>query len=164
MSNLRANASLHWNSLSEYQKANVKRTFKEFLYLTGTLLLLYLAKGLAEDDDELKENILFNMYMYQNDRLWTEIATYTPIYGWFNESSKLLRSPAASYSVMSDITKLGYNVFLYPFRDTEEHKFRSGVHYGENKITQGIKNILPFVRQYERLKTLDENNKYYKLF
>ncbi len=161
---LNTNYKLHWHSLTERQKANVKRTATEMVFLVTTVLLGYLAKGLAEDDEELKENLMFNVFMYQQDRLWTELSTYHPYYGWFNESKKMLQSPFAVWDVLDDGYKISKDMLFYPFRTEEERAYSSGVRYGQDKVWNQTLRFLPVIRQPERIQSLADNNSFYKLF
>lgn len=153
----------NWTNLNEYQKSNVRRTVVEMGYLLGSIMLLSIAQGLADDDDDLKNNRLFNMLIYQLDRTRLEIVTYLPIYGWFNEGLKLQRSPIAGTRILEDSYKLTRDIFMYPIRTKEEREYRSGIKYGKSKISVGVKNLLPFVNQRERLLNVNENNQFYKL-
>ena len=162
--NFFSNAKLNWSSLDETQKANVKRSAMEMLLTTSVFLLGSLLRDMEDDDKELGNEAWFNILMYQADRLWTEQMTYSPLYGWFNEGSKMMQSPTASWNMVEDIFKLSFNTFAYPFRDEDERKFRSGVNYGEDKISVYFRKSIPFYNQIGRIERLKKNNKYYKLF
>ena len=110
-------SKLHWEALDETQKANVKRSMFELLILTGVIIAVNALKAWEDDEPELGDEKFFNLLMYQTDRLMTELATYSPMYGWFNEASKMMQSPTASWNMMEDVYKLTYNAMLYPFRD-----------------------------------------------
>ncbi|QDP46413.1 MAG: hypothetical protein GOVbin1709_75 [Prokaryotic dsDNA virus sp.] len=162
--NFFSNSKLNWDSLDETQKANVKRSAMELLLLISVILFTQMLKGMEEEDDDLKESKAFNILMYQSDRLWTEIATYSPVYGWFNEASKLMQSPTASWNMVEDVYKLAYNTFAYPFRTEKERIFKSGVNYGDDKINTYLRKSVPLYNQVGRWNRLEKHNKFYKLF
>ena len=162
--NFFSNAKLNWDSLDETQKANVKRSAMELLLLASTILFTRMLEGMEDEDDELKESKAFNVLMYQSDRLWTELATYSPVYGWFNEASKLMQSPTASWNMVEDVYKLTYNVMAHPFRTDKERLFRSGVNYGDSKINTYLRKSVPLYNQVGRWNRLEKYNKFYKLF
>ncbi|MAG52674.1 MAG: hypothetical protein CMH62_01790 [Nanoarchaeota archaeon] len=162
--NFFSNAKLNWDTLDETQKANVKRSAMELLLTTGVFLLGQALRGMEDDDKELGETAWFNILMYQVDRLWTEQMTYSPMYGWFNEGSKMIQSPTASWNMVEDVFKLSYNSFAYPFRSEDERIFKSGVNYGEGRVSTYFRKSIPLYNQIGRIERLKKNNKFYKLF
>jgi predicted nucleic acid-binding protein len=162
--NMFTNAKLNWDSLDETQKANVKRSAMELLLTTSVYVLGQVLRGMEDDDEELADSMMFNVLMYQVDRLWTEQMTYSPMYGWFNEGSKMIQSPTASWNMVEDIFKLSYNTFAYPFRTEDERVFKSGVNYGDSKISTYFRKSIPLYNQLGRIDRLKKNNKFYKLF
>lgn len=162
--NFFSNAKLNWDTLDETQKANVKRSAMELLLTTGVYILGQVLRGMEDDDKELEDSAWFNIMMYQVDRLWTEQMTYSPLYGWFNEGSKMIQSPTASWNMVEDIFKLSFNAFAYPFRSEDERTFRSGVNYGEDKVSVYFRKSIPLYNQIGRIERLKKNNKFYKLF
>jgi len=164
--NITTNYKVHWNSLSDFERANLRRTFVEFLFFTGTIiagsLLQLLAEADEDDDDVTLEDHVFNIFVYQQDRLWTELFTYTPP-GIYNEGMKLVRSPAATFDVMSDSVRLFQDLLLYPIRSKDERVFQGGVNYGEDKVNRRISEMVPLWRIIERQQRLEANNKFYKL-
>ena len=157
-------SKLHWEALDETQKANVKRSMFELLILTGVIIAVNALKAWEDDEPELGDEKFFNLLMYQTDRLMTELATYSPMYGWFNEASKMMQSPTASWNMMEDVYKLTYNAMLYPFRDEDARQFKSGVNYGEDKVQTYLRKSIPLYNQIGRWDKLEKNNKFYKLF
>ena len=176
------NIKVHWHTLSSSEQAAVKRTFLEYATFCAAIGLLYVAKSIKGDDDDPPMALMLTIY--QLDRTVTEMTTYIPLAvapgdvfgltengspifvggGWFNESKKLLKSPTATFSTLEAIIKLGKNIIAYPFVDEEEMIYQSGVYSGQNKINVQMKKLIPMWNQYERLKHLPQNYKYYKLF
>ena len=116
-------------------------------------------KGLGDDDDELQDTKLFSYSIYMLDRLRSELRAYDPLFGWFNESKKLLRDPFAAMSTIEDLLKLLYTI-------TFEHGeyYRSGVYHKQSKEKiQLLKNI-PLFNRYLRYSNIENYTGYYKLY
>lgn len=153
------NAKIRWNVLSEIEKAGVKKTGLEFLFLISVIALGFAAKNLKGDDDDKSLTLI----LYQADRLFGELTTYSPI-GLIREGNRLFSSPSPVFNTFEDIFKLGTNIFLYPFRDEEETKFKTGIYHGEDKVGIYIGDMLPVYNQIQRINYLGEQNERYGLF
>jgi len=162
--NYLTNAKLYWNTLNEYEKAGVRKTMLEMTALMGTILILMALRKIGEGDDDKKDNKYINFLMYELDAQRTELLTYTPFYGWINEGTKIMASPAAGFGIMQNSIKLLNDVLRYPFRDDEENRLQSGVNSNRLKIVIDFKNLSPIWNQAERWYNLSYNNKYYKLW
>lgn len=159
--NLETNAKAHWDKLSEQQKANLRRTMAEVGYMFTITLLAGLAKGLADDDEDSKSVATL---AYMLDRSRTELLTYTPIYGWFNEGKKLMNSPVASFRQIETISKLALHIGLYPFIDEEDRYYKGGMYYGQSKAGVWFKSMLPGVAIWQRWNFIERQAAYYKLY
>lgn len=157
------NAKVRWHSMTELQKANVKRTAMEFNFLIAAILLGLLFKKLKgdDDDDELADKSL-TVALYQCDRLFGELTTFTPV-GIVREGNRLFDSPSPVFNTFEDLFKLGANIFTYPFRDEEERKFKTGIYHGEDKIDIYLKDMIPVYNQLQRLEYMNESNNRYGL-
>lgn len=170
MARFLVNIRLHWHTLNDQERANVKRTLLEYAAFCTAVGLVTVAKSMKGDDDEPPYALLLTLY--QLDRTATELTTYVPLAiapgfiggGWFNEAKKLLKSPAATFGTMEAIIKLGKNILAYPFIDEEETMYQGGVYSGESKINVQIQKLIPIWNQTQRLAHLAQNYKYYKLF
>ena len=163
LKDLNFNYKLHMNNMDEQQQANVRKTFTEFAYLIGSALFMMLLTAMAEDDEELKENTVFNVALYQLDRLTTELQVYN-VYGFINEGRKILRSPMASSTVFEDLIGLGTSLFWEATGNEDKMYFQGGARYGDRKSTRYLSKMIPFLNQANRLSDLEDNNKYYKLY
>lgn len=155
-------AKIRWHTLSEMEKANVKRTAWEFLFLVGVICLGFMFKNIkGEGDDDDNKGLV--LALYQCDRLFGELTTFTPM-GIVREGNRLFSSPAPVFSTFEDVFKLGSNLFLYPFRDEEDREFKSGIYHGEDKIEIYFNNMLPFINQIQRWDYMGEHNQRYGFF
>lgn len=154
-----SNMSLYWNTLSSSEQASVKRTLIEFSYFVGALLIFGLFKKLGDEDDELQDTKGYAYGMYALDRLKSELRAYEPLFGWFNESRKLMKDPFASMSAIDDMMKLLYTIgFEY------DEKYKGGSYHGGRKVhIQLLKNI-PLMNRYLRYSNIENINGYYKLY
>jgi len=167
-------AKLHWHTLNETQKANVKRTVAEYGAFAMALGLLSLAKYLKGDDDEPPFALVLTLY--QLDRTVTELTTYMPIAvgfneegvfmggGWINESKKLIKNPLAAFKTMEDILRLSKEVIAYPITAPEDLEYQGGVYYGENKLSIHAQKLVPVWSQKVKTDFMHKNYKFYKLY
>jgi len=158
------NAGFHYNSLSYNDRARVKESTIELVTWFTSIGLFAALKGWGEDDEELKEAYLYNMGVYQLDRLSVELGTYTPIYGWFNEGLKLSASPSANSNTVLKLIKLiqaGANLSDFEIDPTDV--YRGGKYKEELKVKIKAMQLVPFATQYMRIKYLKENNKAFAL-
>jgi len=159
--NLETNAKAHWNQLSEQQKANMRRTLTEVGYMITVAMLTGIARKMGEDDEDNKS---IATLAYMLDRSRTELLTYTPIWGWFNEGKKLMNSPVASFRQIETMSKLLLHVGLYPFIDEEDRYYKGGMYYGQSKAGVWFKSMLPGVAIYQRWQFIERQAAYFKLY
>ena len=167
-------ARLHWHTLNETQKANVKRTVAEYGAFAMALGLYSLAKYMKGDDDEPPFALVLTLY--QLDRTITELTTYMPVAigfneegifmggGWMNESKKLIKNPLAAFKTMEDILRLSKEVIAYPLTAPEDLEYQGGVYYGENKMSIHAQKLIPFWSQKVKTDFMHKNYKFYKLY
>ena len=153
---------LYWNTLDAFEKSNVKRALHEMLTLMGYLILLSLLNKIRDDEDE--DNYALNWSIYQASRMKSELATYIPVWGWFNESMKILQNPTASENALSNFITFLIRLFAYPFQDEEDRIYKSGVYAKENKLKVAFEKIVPLTNQYVKMKRLQSYVNYYHLY
>lgn len=155
------NMKIHWHSLDELEKANVKRTTMEFALLAGIIALGYLLKGAGDDDDDKNKLLIWSLY--ESDRLFGELSMFTP-FGVLREGSRLTKNPFAVFRTFENIGKLLENLVLYPFRDEEGRLFKSGIYHGRDKVSVYFLKSTPVINQLQNLLYLSENNQRYGMF
>ena len=128
----------------------------------GYLILLSLLNKIRDDEDE--DNYALNWSIYQASRMKSELATYIPVWGWFNESMKILQNPTASENALSNFITFLIRLFAYPFQDEEDRIYKSGVYAKENKLKVAFEKIVPLTNQYVKMKRLQSYVNYYHLY
>lgn len=161
--NFLLNAKLYWNVMSKEDKAAVRQVAIEMLFFAMVLTLgIGLKAGFGDDD----EYYFANLAMYVLDGLKTDTLTYTPWYGWINESKKLLKSPVAGLNTIENAIKFTASALNYvnPLSDDEDLIFRGSRYNGERKVAVYGGKLVPLVTQGIKMYGLSEITSYYKLF
>jgi hypothetical protein len=94
-----------WKSLSDFEKAQVRRTIAELgmiLALWATVMALKSMVG--DDDDELKQSYAYNFILYQAIRMNSETKQYLPGVG-LKDVYKVVKSPSAMTSTLDRVIK-----------------------------------------------------------
>ncbi len=160
------NVNLYYNTLSYEEQMKVKNASIEMLMFGLVILAAKASRGLS-DDDELKENILFNLHLKNIDRLKTELGAYVPLSvvgsgGWLNESRKLMRTPTGTWSTMTDILKVVEDIAELPMGN--DLYYKNGIYKGRVKVSKDFIDLIPIANQTQKWLYLRENNKAYKLY
>lgn len=158
------NAKIYYNTLDDFEKANVTRSIYETTALISLLALGIVLGNLTggDDDDRTDLPLIVDLLMYQVDRLTTEVGFYNPL-GLYNETKKIMGSPAAAISAISDAMTLIGNSFgyvIYP----DERTYKSGLYHGELKVSVNSAKMIPIYNQIYRMKRINRYNQYYNLF
>jgi len=161
------NFKLYWSVLSDHDKAQVRRTMMDMIYLMGTVVLGMMMGKLGDDDDEKEKGFgstyAYDFMMFQIDRMYSEFIFYTPA-GLINEGQKIMRSPMATYSTMTDMGIFFKHLSQYFFIDDAARHYKGGLYHKELKLKISAIKLTPVVNQYQRLARLRKNNTYYNLF
>ena len=144
----------------EYEKANMLRCLPDLLWNGAALLISMAAYGMIVRGDWDEDDFLYNLVMYEADRMATEAAAYA--WGAYNEFDVLWSSPVAIAQTITDAIKaigLGANILI---NSDAETIFKSGKFAHQNKFEVWISRNTPIYRTYYNLVNLDKNNKFYK--
>ncbi len=149
-----------YNILPEYEKANLRRSLG---YLAGIMSAVCLAIALRciwDDDDP---SIVYNMGLYEADRLASEAWQFTPP-GVYYEAKKLFSQPIAAQSIISDtLNAMGLTANYIINGEDADLYFQSGRFAGQNKIGVYVERRIPIWRNIKSVTDIAENNHYYKL-
>lgn len=162
--NFITNFELNWNILPEYEKANIKRNLGDLLGWGSAILAAIVLRVGGDDDDKDKfKNVMYNLALYEADRLASESFMYNPL-GLVAEFKTLWSSPIACQSGIIDLaTCLGEIAQWLIQGDDYNAVYKTGLYAGESKIKVKLTRQLPIYRTLDRLWNLDRNNRYYKI-
>uniref|UniRef100_A0AAU8MM03 RNA-dependent RNA polymerase n=1 Tax=Geladintestivirus 2 TaxID=3233134 RepID=A0AAU8MM03_9CAUD len=149
--------------MPDYEKSNMRRCLGDLagmVLAVGGALLLYMLAGGGDDDDQ---GFLYNLMLYEMDRLSSETYMWTPT-GAYAEAKKLWSSPIAAQSIFSDaLNIMGTTAGIILEGEDYDPYFRTGRYAGENKLQVYIERRIPYWRNYVALRDINEQNNYYKL-
>lgn len=141
-----------WNLLTDMEKSNVRKTLTELAFFTAAIILT--ATAFANDDDDDKEHGgMYDFLAYQAYRFKSEISFF------FNptEAMRILNSPMAASNAAKNIFKL-IGQLTYPIYSGtfELDRYERGNWKDQLKLTKTLTNMMPFYKQYYRLKYVDD--------
>ena len=154
------NAKTCYDILPEYEKANLRRSLG---YIAGMMSAVCLAIALrcAWDDDD--PSIVYNLSLYEADRLASEAWQFTPM-GMYTEAKKLFSQPIAAQSIISDtLNAMGMTANYIMYGEDADLYFQSGRFANQNKIGVYVERRIPIWRNIKSITDIAENNHYYKL-
>lgn len=156
------NIRTNWNVIPETDRANIKRALGDMLGVASAICLAIGLQVVAGGDDK-EHSILYNLFMYEADRLASESAMYT-IPGLMSEGAKLWSSPVAVESGLSDIFNSMGLIAQYMIQgDDFDPYYKTGLYAGENKLEVKLKRQIPMYHGIDMVNRLQRSNKYYKL-
>jgi hypothetical protein len=137
----------YWKNLTKQEKANIMRTNYEILAFASTFVLLSSITSLIDNDDS-EETFLFNAYTakYLAQRLNSEMSFYVNP----KETFRLLKSPAASFSMVDSTISLIEQLFE-PMEQYERGSWK-----GEYKLKKKFLDLYPLLRQYWKVDGIKE--------
>lgn len=147
-------AKADWSTMTENEKANLKRFFTEVSIFAAVCALSSLLKYYEPDDDDETLKLIYNHLDYQLFRLSTDLTFYV------NPASfmKVVQSPIPSSSVIRSVSNF-FEACLNPFAVYEKGDFK-----GELKIKKRAMDLLPIVRQIYRLRNIDDEKQLLSIF
>jgi hypothetical protein len=144
-------AKSNWSNLTAHEKANIRRFAAEssMIMLTAVASIMFgkMGKSIEEeyDTDDFSDRVAlgsFKFAQYQVMRLRTEVSAYTSI----TEAFKLLRSPAATISILESTADIAIQ-FAQPLE-----QYDSGWRKGEYKLGVKLGKNIPI---YKHLSVLN---------
>lgn len=151
---------LNWQVMPQYEKANMARILGDIggmlVALAGACLL-----RLGWDDDD--DDFVYNLGLYETDRLASETFMWNPI-GLYSEGKKLWSSPVAAQSIVGDAFNIMGTIsgILLDGEDYDPY-FHGGRYSGEHKLKVYIERRIPYWRNWVALRDIADNNHYYKM-
>ncbi len=122
------NVAKNWSGYSTFEKAQIKRTTAEAVFIISLTALVMVLKAAGDDDEDLKKNYLYNFVLYQATRQRSETSAYiSPI-----DAYRVVKSPSAMTGTLDRTIKFTNQIL--PWNITEEYKKKTGVwDKGDNK-------------------------------
>lgn len=151
----------NWNMLPEYERANIKRALGDLIGVFSAICVAIALRAFVDDDDE--EGLVYNLFMYEADRLASESFMYNPL-GIVSEGQKLWSSPVAVQSGLEDLfhTAGFISQWIIQGEDFDPY-YQTGLYAGENKLWVNIRRQIPMYHAINMVERLERSNKYYKL-
>lgn len=149
-----------WNMMQDYDRANIKRNIGDFAGVMISLLIVSMLLAGGDDDDD---SLLYNLTLYEADRLCSESFLYNPV-GLVNEGKKLMSTPIAAQSIVTDFMSSMYAVTqaIWQGEDYDPY-YHSGRFAGEHKLWVYIQRRTPMWNGIRGILDTPSNNRYYKV-
>lgn len=156
-------AKLNYETMSEYDRANIRRAMGDLLGILSAVCFAIGLKVISGGDDDKEKGLIYNLMMYEADRLASESNSFNP-FGVISEGKKLWSSPVAfANSITDGLHTVGLITQWAIQGDDFDPYYSSGAYAGENKLEVKIKRNIPVYHSIYMLQRLERNNKYYKL-
>ena len=142
-----------WAVLSDHEKANIKRTIAEIAFLVGVTILANFAFGMktkVPDDDEER---FWALLAYQTYRLRAELLFFTPV---LNNAMSILRSPAATMSVVENLIRLTSQMW------NPDAVYQRGPWKGQLKLKKDAIMLIPLYKQYFRWRDISDQISFFR--
>ena len=150
----------NWNMLPEYERANIKRAIGDLAGVFSAVCLAIALRAAADDDDE---GLVYNLAMYECDRLASESFMYNP-FGIVSEGQKLWSSPIAVQSGIEDLLHAAGFISQWIIQGEDfDPYYQTGLYAGENKLWVNLRRQIPMYHAINMIERLERSNKYYKL-
>lgn len=151
----------NWNMLPEYERANIKRAMGDLAGVFSAICLAIALRAIAGDNDD--EGLIYNLAMYECDRLASESFMYNP-FGFASEAKKLWSSPVAVQSGIEDLLHAAGFISQWIIQGEDfDPYYQTGLYAGENKLWVNIRRQIPMYHAINMVERLERSNKYYKL-
>lgn len=142
-----------WTNLNSYERTQIRRTIGEAGYMMITSII---GGILAAAADEEEDAIHYAAALWAN-RLNSELRQYLS----FNEFVRILGSPAVSMTIIERIVRLGNQFIDDSFGFGPYDTYVTGKRKGETKIKYRFRDVVPWWKQIEKHKELQEAMEYY---
>ena len=155
------NVNLHWNLLPDYERANIRRNLGDIVGVLGAIAIAIGLRALGDDDDE--DGIIYNLCLYEADRLASESFQFNPLGAW-SEGKKLWSNPIAAQSLINDLLS-SMNTLSQILIEGEDYDpyYHSGKYAGQHKLRVYIERRIPVWRGIKAITNISDDNHYYKL-
>ena len=151
---------LTYQSLPEYERANLRRNLGDICGAAAAVILAFVIAAGGDDDDD---GIMYNLALYEADRLASEAMMYNP-FGAAAEFKKFWSSPVALMTAVSDVYGITGETFKFLIQGEDyDGVYTSGKYAGRKKIDVLLSRNIPIWRNIDSIIDIANNNKYYKM-
>lgn len=155
------NIKTHWQLLPDYERKNIRRNIGDVVGVLGAVAIAIGLRALGDDDDE--DGIIYNLALYEADRLASESFQFNP-FGAASEAKKLWSNPVAVQSIVNDIlSSMGTMAQILIEGEDYDPYYHSGKYAGEHKLKVYIERRIPVWRGINAILNIGHDNHYYKL-
>lgn len=155
------NVNTHWNLLPDYERANIARNLGDVCGVLAAVAVAIGLRALGDDDDE--DGIIYNLCLYEADRLASESFQFNP-YGAWVEAKKLWSNPVAVQSIINDIlSSMGTMSQILIEGEDYDPYYKSGKYAHQHKLKVYIERRIPVWRGINAIVNIADDNHYYKL-
>lgn len=155
------NINTHWNLLPNYERANIARNLGDVCGVLAAVAVAIGLRALGDDDDE--DGIIYNLCLYEADRLASESFQFNP-YGTWVEAKKLWSNPVAVQSIINDIlSSMGTMSQILIEGEDYDPYYKSGKYAHQHKLKVYIERRIPVWRGINSIVNIADDNHYYKL-
>ena len=155
------NVKTHWALLPDYERSNIRRNVGDIVGVLGAVAIAIGLRALGDDDDE--DGIIYNLCLYEADRLASESFQFNP-FGAMSEAKKLWSNPLAVQSIINDVlASMGTMAQILIEGEDYDPYYTSGKYSGEHKLKVYIERRIPVWRGINAILNIADDNHYYKL-
>ena len=155
------NIKTNWQLLPDYERKNIRRNLGDVIGVLGAVAIAIGLRALGDDDDE--DGIIYNLALYEADRLASESFQFNP-FGAASEAKKLWSNPIAVQSIVNDIlSSMGTMAQILIEGEDYDPYYHSGKYAGEHKLKVYIERRIPVWRGVNAILNIGHDNHYYKL-
>ena len=155
------NFKYNYELLPVWEQNNIRRTLADLCGIFAALLTIFAIYALTDDDD-LENNTFLNSTLYLADRLYGESRMYMP-QGIIPEVKTQWSQPVAGKGVIEDLADAMSFTAQWLWDPNYEPIYKQGPYKGQNKVKVKVLKNIPAVRTVQRIKTINKNNKYYRI-
>ena len=155
------NFKYNYELLPVWEQNNIRRTLADLCGIFAALLIIFAIYALTDDDD-LENNTFLNSTLYLADRLYGESRMYMP-QGIIPEVKTQWSQPVAGKGVIEDLVDAMSFTAQWMWDPNYEPVYKQGPYKGQNKVKVKVLKNIPAVRTIQRIKTINKNNKYYRI-
>lgn len=145
-----------------YDRANAMRNLGDAIGVLGAMATVAALWYLADHDKDIQDSLMFNFWLYEADRLATEAFMYNPL-GLANETKKLMSTPIAAQSIITDALSTTKALIDWTLDDEYDPYYHSGRFAGESKLSVYVQRRIPMWNGIRNIFDMADNNHYYKL-